>query len=198
MVPCACIIAGIAIEAAKPERRSHRGFAAAVGRAKRRRSARHRRGEPTTMEIATPRHAKPVISSNPAVLCRAGRFCKWARQANSTPAKAATTPSCPTKVGCNTELPCLPPRLKLPARSLRRSPNAEIPQNRQRKPNYDCHCDLDDVGHGHDLQQATAGRHLGYRFQASTTTNAVSPMATRRIDQSTISKPRSLPAAGLS
>jgi hypothetical protein len=35
---------------------------------------RHRRGAPTTSEMATPRQAKPVIGSNPAVLCRAGRF----------------------------------------------------------------------------------------------------------------------------
>jgi hypothetical protein len=78
-----------------------------------------------------------------------------------------------------------------------RSPHAEIPQKRQRKPNYDTRCDLDDVGYRYDLQQTTAAHH-GCRLREFNFKRAPRSRRSAQWQPGASTNPRSLAIAGLS
>jgi hypothetical protein len=78
-----------------------------------------------------------------------------------------------------------------------RSPHAEIPQKRQRKPNYDTRCDLDDVGYRYDLQQTTAAHH-GCRLREFNFKRAPRSRQSAQWQPGASTNPRSLAIAGLS
>ena len=78
----------------------------------------------------------------------------------------------------------------------------EMVQKRQREPNRESYRSLRNVDYRQNLEEATAAHDstpplVSVEIQASATIKAANAMATSSIDQSTISRPRSLPALAL-
>jgi hypothetical protein len=80
------------------------------------------------------------------------------------------------------------------------SQHAEISQKRQREPNGDSRRCLRDVHNYRNFEQAMAAQSHGVISpnQASATIRAVSAIATKSIDQSTMSRPKRRPLVPLS